>query len=261
MPEKYQLIYCSRETCSSHHLQTHTSVSHCSAVTTVNWGLALLPVSSSSSAALRYPPEGSFWRRASSRLRWSGCSQFPWKRHKHADATEEWPRSVARKSKEERKESCSQEFTFLRLLHLTEVCGLRSLHRPERTREKVTQQHCFTDWQSSAAPSDHKSLECSGMDFSCFVAALNLCWSQLIWPSGWGFNPPLYMWDLKQICLTYKIHAHLLTFFRHNRKSGWISRSECECVWLCVSFVSVRPCDGLKTCPGCIPPLAPWMLG
>ena len=27
-------------------------------------------------------------------------------------------------------------------------------------------------------------------------------------------------------------------------------------VWGCVSFVSVWPCDGLATCPGCNPPLA-----
>ena len=26
--------------------------------------------------------------------------------------------------------------------------------------------------------------------------------------------------------------------------------------WLFVSFVSVWPCDGLATCPGCTPPLA-----
>ena len=28
-----------------------------------------------------------------------------------------------------------------------------------------------------------------------------------------------------------------------------VSMSEYECAWLCVSFVSVWPCDGLATCP------------
>jgi len=37
-----------------------------------------------------------------------------------------------------------------------------------------------------------------------------------------------------------------------------VLRSECERVWLFVSFVSVCPCDGLATCPGCTPPLARW---
>jgi len=35
-----------------------------------------------------------------------------------------------------------------------------------------------------------------------------------------------------------------------------VLRSECERVWL---FVSVWPCDGLVTCPGCTPPLARWL--
>jgi len=33
-----------------------------------------------------------------------------------------------------------------------------------------------------------------------------------------------------------------------------VLRSVCERVWLFVSFVSVWPCDGLATCPGCTPP-------
>jgi len=34
-----------------------------------------------------------------------------------------------------------------------------------------------------------------------------------------------------------------------------VLRSECERVWL---FVSVWPCDGLATCPGCISPDDRW---
>ena len=35
--------------------------------------------------------------------------------------------------------------------------------------------------------------------------------------------------------------------------SNIVPRSDCERVWLCVS---VWPCDGLSTCPGCTLPLA-----
>ena len=35
-----------------------------------------------------------------------------------------------------------------------------------------------------------------------------------------------------------------------------VLRSECECVWLFVSFVSVWPCDALATCTSCTPSLA-----
>ena len=34
-----------------------------------------------------------------------------------------------------------------------------------------------------------------------------------------------------------------------------VLRSECECVWLFVSFISVWSCDGLATGPGCTLPL------
>ena len=33
-------------------------------------------------------------------------------------------------------------------------------------------------------------------------------------------------------------------------------RSECDHGWLFILFVSMRPYDGLATCPGCTPPLA-----
>lgn len=44
----------------------------------ISWDLALLPASSSFSAARQYQPGGLFWRRASWPRRWNGHSPFPW---------------------------------------------------------------------------------------------------------------------------------------------------------------------------------------
>jgi len=82
---------------------------------------------------------------------------------------------------------------------------------------------------------------------------------------GWGLSVwslhvlPVYAWVLSGysgfLPLSKNMHVRFFGV------SKIVSRSECERVWLFVSFVSVWPYDGLATCPGCTPPLARILLG
>lgn len=61
----------------------------------ISWDLALLPASSSSSAARQCQPGGSFWRRASWPRRWNGWSPFHWNKGKTRVALSEGCRREA----------------------------------------------------------------------------------------------------------------------------------------------------------------------
>ena len=70
--------------------------------------------------------------------------------------------------------------------------------------------------------------------------------------SVWSLHVlPVYVWVLSGysgfLPPSKNMHVRLIG------DSKIVLRSECECMWL---FVSVWPCDGLATCPGCTPPLA-----
>ena len=70
--------------------------------------------------------------------------------------------------------------------------------------------------------------ECSRFDpFMCGLCMFSPCMC--------GFSPGL----------SKSIHVRLIDVSKLSPRS--------VCVWL---FVSVWPCDGLATCPGCTPPLA-----
>ena len=75
---------------------------------------------------------------------------------------------------------------------------------------------------------------------------------------GWGLSVwslhvlPVYAWVLSgysgYLPPSKNMHVRLIG------DSKIVLRS--ERAWSFVSFVSVWPCDGLATCPGCTPPLA-----
>ena len=72
--------------------------------------------------------------------------------------------------------------------------------------------------------------------------------------SVWSLHVlPVYEWVLSGysgfLPLSKNMHVRLIGV------SKIVLRSECERVWLFVSFVSVWQCDGLATCPGCTPPM------
>ena len=75
--------------------------------------------------------------------------------------------------------------------------------------------------------------------------------------SVWSLHVlPVYAWVLSGfpgfLPPSKNMHVGLIG----DSKKKIVLRSECERAWLFVSFVSVWPCDGLATCPGCTPPLA-----
>lgn len=110
-----------------------TLFSHSAAA--VSWGLALPPASSSSSAARRCRPEGSFWLKESSLRRQTGLSPLlcsGGRKDENLEMDEEFQRGMGSVS-----ERYSQEFTFLRLFHLTEICRTGSLHRSAEKKETL----------------------------------------------------------------------------------------------------------------------------
>ena len=97
------------------------------------------------------------------------------------------------------------------------------------------------------------------MDFGIFMNEVS--WKRVPGSTpGWGFTVwslyvlPVYAWVLSgysgSLPPSKNMHVRLIGV------SKIVLRSECEHVWLFVSFVSMWPCDGRVTCPGCTPPLA-----
>jgi len=83
--------------------------------------------------------------------------------------------------------------------------------------------------------------------------------------SGWGLSvcsPRVCMGSLQVLQLPPTTQKHACQV---GMSHWWLyivprSESEYERGWLCVSFVSLWPCDGLATCPGCTLPMAQWQL-